>query len=140
MPSQIWSVAGSVDVEDDIDALARRAAEKIREEQLEAERKLIASMIHRALGFHSHGNPAYVGSYNDEELLDFDTDEWKPGRFQIPCRGCRRTVSPLCSKSRVVVDSGWRWRGISHQEPEVDYFFACGWCGTPMLFTLVTPQ
>ena len=29
---------------------------------------------------------------------------------------------------------------LDHQQPEIDYFFACGWCGAPMFFTLVTPQ
>lgn len=139
---QSWSVVAYPweDPADELDVLARLTAEQIRGERLEAERRQIASMVRSAIGNPSHTNPAYVGSWSDEDLYDYDTDQWMPGRLVVPCRGCERELSPLCSKSRVVIASDWRWVGLDHKQPEADYFFACGWCGTPMLFTVVTPQ
>lgn len=129
------------DPADELDVLARLTAEKIRGDQIEAERQHIASMIRRAFpGGWWHGHKAFIGSFDSDDLYDDEIDEYKPGRLVIPCRGCRRPLSPLCAESRVIAESGWRWVGISHQQPETDYFFACGWCGTPMLFTVVTPQ
>ncbi len=128
---------------DQLHELARWTAEKIREEEREEERKFIARNLRRIFDPPNHNPYAtgsiYMGSYDDEEMMNED-GEYLPGKFVLPCRNCLRKLSPMLSQSLVSIGGGWEWCGISHQEPYSTWFFACGWCGTPMYFKLVTPQ
>ena len=94
----------------------------------------------RVLGGCGYHNPRYAGSCDDEDLYDADTDEYKPGRLTIPCPTCSRKIKPLLSKTHIVLDGGWRWVGLDHQEPYVDRMSVCPGCRNPVLFTTYTPQ
>lgn len=78
--------------------------------------------------------------FSIEEFWPDSADEPNLGNLRAPCANCGRQVYAWTSPSRTPLDSGWRWVGLSHQEPYTAYFAACGWCGGPVHFTIHAPQ
>lgn len=118
-----------------LEELALETARQISAEKLRAGAK-------RAAGFHwdRYIGGWYAGEFDDEDLYDYEVDAWRPGRFVIDCPSCERRIKPLVSKTRLSVSGGWKWCGISHQEPYTNWMSVCPGCKSPVLFTLVTPQ
>lgn len=123
-----------------LDALARATAEQIERERRRTLNDEAAGPIRRwVCGGWWHGNRAYDGDFNVEDYWPEDADEPQLGELRIDCQ-CGRPFYPFHSRTLVAVDGGWRWVGLDHQEPYTDYFAVCGWCATPVLFTIHTPQ
>lgn len=83
-------------------------------------------------------NLFHAGSYDSEDLYDYDTDEHRPGRLKIDCPSCARTIKPLLSKTHLFLKSDWRWAGLEYQEPYSNHMSVCPGCHNPVLFTLYT--
>lgn len=81
-----------------------------------------------------------AGSWNDEDLYDFDTGEYVRGRLSVDCPHCGKRHRPLLSKSRATVEFGWRWVGLDHREPYSEQIARCAATGRWYRFTTYTPQ
>lgn len=117
---------------------AQRAAE--RERQHQEMLQTVRPLLRQVLGGWHHANPRFACEFNVEEFWPETADEPSFASMRITCHACNRRVAPFQTRSIISVDGGWRWVGLDHQEPYTDYFFACGWCGEPMLFTVYVPQ
>lgn len=118
--------------------MAQEAEE--RERQHQEMLKVVRPLLWQAFGGWYHRNPRFVREFNVEEFWPEGADEPSFGRMRIDCLGCGRRVAPFQTRSILAVSGGWRWVGLDHEEPYTNYFFACGWCGEPMLFTTYVPQ
>lgn len=123
-----------------LDDLARDTAELIRRETREAERQRMLPDLRKTFGYANYRNPCYVGDYSVDEFCSERTGEVAWNHMRADCRCCGRRVAPFQGRSVVMLDADMRWVGLDYREPYEDWFFACGWCGTPMLFTTHWPQ
>lgn len=84
----------------------------------------------------------------DRMVINFAVDDyWSPNSdgpdwtaMRMPCGECGRLISPMDLRSRISVGGGWRWVGISYQEPYTEYFGVCGWCKSPVFWIVHSPQ
>lgn len=82
---------------------------------------------------------ANLGGWSDDELYDYDTDTYRPGRLWIECPHCKRGMQPLRQAATEVYDAGWRWVGLDHREPYTERLGRHR-CGLDYRFILYTPQ
>lgn len=82
-----------------------------------------------------------AGDLSDEDAYNDETDRYVRHRIKVNCPQCGRLNSPLCSPSTIRQAGGWRWVGLDHREPYVEYRTRCGsGCGAEYRFTTYTPQ
>lgn len=85
-----------------------------------------------------------------EHAGDFDSD-WECGynpendtydrrQPRVTCPNCGRVCSPMLSPSRRTACGGWRWVGLSYQEPYTVFEARCPGCCNLYAFTIHSPQ
>jgi hypothetical protein len=79
----------------------------------------------------------HAGDYDIEEFFDDETGDYMPVLLAVACPTCGSQEQPL--PSATVMQSGWRWVGVSYKEPFVDYEATCNH-GHPFRFTTHIPQ
>ena len=80
-----------------------------------------------------------AGSIDDEYAYNIDTEKYDRRAIRVKCPGCGRIGSPLCSHKTERLRGEWRWVGLDHKQPEVDFRTTCR-CGQTYTFTTYTPQ
>jgi hypothetical protein len=81
-----------------------------------------------------------AGSYDTEDLYDFDVDRYKPSRLVVRCPCCDGEHRPLLSPHTERVQDGWRWVGLDYKQPEADFRARCPKTKTHYRFTTYVPQ
>lgn len=76
--------------------------------------------------------------FSVEEFFDEETGDYRPQMLVVSCPDCHAENHPLPGAHAVWV--GWRWLGVSHQEPQTDYESPCQSCGHTLTFTVRSPQ
>ena len=76
--------------------------------------------------------------FDMDEFYDEPSDEYRPETLAVQCPDCGFTNHPL--PGATVRWTGWRWMGVSHQEPQTDYRSACAACNRTIDFTVRSPQ
>lgn len=94
----------------------------------------------------------YIVRHDGDELAqahDFDSDaayseargDFWDGLVKIQCPHCGRLNAPLMRKTvGPVIASGWRWVGISYQEPFTTRRDTCVACCQDYAWTIHSPQ
>lgn len=81
----------------------------------------------------------HVGSFDVEEIYNFDTDKCDWRKLKVPCPHCARVNCPWLSPYLRHANSGWDWMGLEYRYPYSEWTCRCR-CGGWYRFKTFVPQ
>lgn len=82
----------------------------------------------------------HVGSFDIEEIYNFETDKVDWRKLKVPCPHCARVNCPWLSPNLRHASSGWDWMGLEYRYPYSEWTCRCPGCHQWYRFKTFAPQ